>query len=58
MEVQEATIQATGDVSDPGPLGLVVTIAETLAGGDEELATALLVSLAEQLRDEEIELLR
>jgi hypothetical protein len=51
IKAQEAWIEHTGDVTDPGELGTVVTILECLATGDDALAADLLVVLAVELRE-------
>lgn len=48
---QEGWIEATGDVTDPGDLGILVTITDCLQTGDEALAQELLVVLAKSLAD-------
>lgn len=58
QEVQEATIETTGDVGDPGPLAMLSACLTTLADGDQEDAAEMFINLAKWLRDEELELLR
>ena len=48
---QEAWIEATGDVTDPGDLGTLVTIVEALASGDEGFAAEMVLILATSLRE-------
>jgi TusA-related sulfurtransferase len=58
QEVQEATIDATGDVCDPGPMAALSAALSVLADGDTESAAQMFVDLQKWLRDEELELLR
>ena len=48
---QEGWIAVTGDVTDPGDLGTLVTITEALASGDEAFAQEMIVILATSLAD-------
>lgn len=51
IKAQEAWIEATGDVTDPGDLGMLVTALECLADGDDELASEIFGQLAVSLRE-------
>jgi hypothetical protein len=50
MKAQEAWIEQTGDVTDPGELGMLVTALDCLATGDDELAAEILMAIAVSLR--------
>lgn len=58
QEVQEATIECTGDVGDPGPMSLLSTALSVLADGDEAGAAEVFINIQKWLRDEELEALR
>lgn len=51
IKAQEAWIEATGDVTDPGELGMLVAALESLADGEDELAGDILGQLAVSLRE-------
>jgi hypothetical protein len=58
QEVQEAEIEATGDVSDPGPMSLLSAALTTLADGDVEGAAEMFLNVQRWLRDDELEMLK
>lgn len=51
IKAQEAWIEHTGDVTDPGELGMLVAALGCLATGDEEIAAEILLQLAVSLRE-------
>lgn len=53
--VQEAMIEYTGDVTDPGPLAGLSAALSTLAVGDEDAAKQMFLDVAQWIATEEIE---
>src|SRR5688572_21631926 len=51
IKAQSAWVENTGDVTDPGDLGMLVAALEALADRDEHLASVIFAQLAVSLRE-------
>jgi hypothetical protein len=51
IKAQNAWVEHTGDVTDPGELGMLVAALDCLADGDDSTAALILGQLAVSLRE-------